>query len=611
MKLIQKTGITCCLFLMTAGTVFADAETAKERYIKPSQHITVPDTSSTTVTVPQKMRTELTATELTRLMGNGVNLGNTMEAYRTADMGTTESPSRYEQLWGQPVTTAAQMEDYKKSGFNSIRIPVAWTNAMAYEKGDYTINKAYLDRVETIVNYALAAGLYVVFNDHWDGGWWGMFSSANPQTKKDAMELYVDMWTQIAVRFKNYSDYVIFEGGNEETGSRLNDVNICYDSGTLTEDECYGTANLINQTFVNTVRGTGGNNEQRFLLIPGYNTDIDKTCDARFIMPKDTVKDRLLISVHYYTPWAFCGDGAGAEHWGTVRECKEQNDALGKMNSFIRQGYGVIIGEYQASIDKNNKVNSDSPGFFDNFLSNCDMYGYCPMLWECSTWFDRKSGNMRDKKIAQLFRSRSYEKESKLTQDELTVKAQENIAGRIRKAPVSFSGNQFIGKTDKAVAWIMYSSGDYSNTYSVGDAYNPDSKSKNITPADVEITGGGTYTAALSFTSDSYSTSFCALAIANGEQLFPGWCIDIKDISINGRPIKLTGRPYTTSDDGKCTRVNIYNEWVTSIPASARTINGGKTDIKTVIINRDDWRKITNLSVTFYYGPQKNTDKQN
>lgn len=591
MKVTKKINIVLCLSLLASGTAFP--------------HIAVPDTDSTIVKTPQAMRPELTAVELTRLMGNGVNLGNTMEAYRTAAMGTKEAPEKYEQLWGQPVTTAAQMKAYKKSGFDSIRIPVAWTNAMSYEKGDYTINKAYLDRVETIVNYALDAGLYVVFNDHWDGGWWGMFGSANPQTRKNAMELYVDMWTQIANRFKNYSDYVIFEGGNEEIGSRLNDVNVCKDSGTLSEDECYETVNLINQTFVDTVRGTGENNSQRFLLIPGYNTDIDRTCDARFVMPKDTVKNRLLISVHYYTPWAFCGDSASAEHWGTAREYREQNDALGRMNRFTAQGYGVVIGEYQASVDKNNKVNPDSPNFFDNFLSNCDMYGYSPMLWECSTWFDRKTGKLRDKSVAELFKSRNRQKEARLSQDELTAGAQKNIADHLKKAPESFSANQFAGKQDKAIAWIMYNSGDYANTYSVGDAYNPDSKSADITPTDVEITGEGTYTVSLAFSKDSYSTSFCALAVANGEQLFPGWSIDIKEISVNGRPTTLTGKSYTTSDDGKCTRVNLYNEWVTSVPASARTVDGNKTDIKAVIINRDDWKKIKNLSVTFYYGPQK------
>jgi endoglucanase len=614
MKLIKKIGLMVCMSAIIITDAFSqdsDGTATREPYIKPSQHLAIPDTESILVTKPQSMRPELTAVELTRLMGNGVNLGNTMEAYRTSSMGTTEEPTLYEQLWGQPVTTAAQMKAYKKAGFDSIRIPVAWTNAMAYEKGDYTINSAYLNRVETIVNYALDADLYVIFNDHWDGGWWGMFGSANPQTRKDAMELYVDMWTQLATRFKNYSDYVIFEGGNEEIGSRLNDVNVCYDSGTLSENDCYTTANLISQTFVDTVRGTGGNNGQRFLLIPGYNTDIDKTCDSRFVMPNDTVKNKLLISVHYYNPWAFCGDGASAEHWGTVKEIEEQNKALAKMISFTKSGYGVVIGEFQAEIDKNNKINPDSIGFFNNFLSNCDLYGYSPMLWETNGWFDRNAGKLRDKDVAQLFSSRNYEKEKDYSQSEITEKAQKCIRDYIAAAPESFSDNKFVGKADKAISWIMYNSGDYANTYSVGDAYNPDSKSKNVTPADVEITGEGTYTVSLTFTSASYSTAFCALAIANGELLFPGWCIDIKEIAIDGKMTMLTGKPYTSSDDGKCTRVNLYNGWVTSIPSSARTIDGDKTGINAVIINRDDWKKITKLSITFYYGPQKtaNTKK--
>ena len=67
----------------------------------------------------------------------------------------------------------------KNAGFDTLRIPVAWTNAMDYESGDYTIREDYLNRVEEIINYALIENMYVVINDHWDGGWWGMFGSAS------------------------------------------------------------------------------------------------------------------------------------------------------------------------------------------------------------------------------------------------------------------------------------------------------------------------------------------------------------------------------------------------------------------------------------------------
>ena len=193
------------------------------------------------------------------------------------------------------------IQSMKDAGFDTLRIPVAWTNAMDFENGDYTIGEHYLDRVEEIINYALDAGMYVIVNDHWDGGWWGKFGSATQEIRDAAMEMYISMWTQIAERYKDYPEQLIFESANEELGDRLNDKDLCPDSGTLSKNECYEMTNKINQTFVDTIRSTGGNNKDRFLLIAGYNTDIVHTCDDRFVMPTDTAKNKLLISVHYYT----------------------------------------------------------------------------------------------------------------------------------------------------------------------------------------------------------------------------------------------------------------------------------------------------------------------
>ena len=109
----------------------------------------------------------LTAVEMTRLMGNGINLGNTMEACDNSrgKGNTTDDPLHYETLWGQPVTTPEMLRGMKDAGFDTIRIPVAWmTNATHLDKGDYTISEKYLDRVEEIVNYALDAGMFVIVN---------------------------------------------------------------------------------------------------------------------------------------------------------------------------------------------------------------------------------------------------------------------------------------------------------------------------------------------------------------------------------------------------------------------------------------------------------------
>ena len=137
------------------------------------------------------------AIEMSRRMGNGINLGNTMEACNNGKYSSMnlKPPSFYEIYWGQPITTPEMLQGMKACGFDTIRIPVAWmTNATHLAQGDYTISEAYMDRVEEIVNYALDAGMIVIINDHWDGGWWGMFGSDTEETRNLAMEAYTGMW---------------------------------------------------------------------------------------------------------------------------------------------------------------------------------------------------------------------------------------------------------------------------------------------------------------------------------------------------------------------------------------------------------------------------------
>jgi endoglucanase len=554
------------------------------------------------------MREDLTSIELAKLLGNGINLGNTMEAYGHKDLGITADVSSYETLWGQPVTTKEMIDAMKAAGFDSLRIPIAWTNAMDFENGNYTIGEAYLNRVEEIVNYALDNDMYVMINDHWDGGWWGMFGSATQETRDKAMEMYTSMWTQIANRFKDYSDHLIFEAANEELGDRLNDRDIAADSGKLSEDECYEMNTKINQAFVDTVRSTGGNNEQRFLLIAGYNTDIVKTTDDRFVMPTDTAKNKLLISVHYYTPWGYAGSSS-LSSWGSEKNYKEQNDLLAMMTKFTEQGYGVVIGEYMVALNDDGSVKNNATDFFNNFLNNCDMYGYAPMLWDCSTLFKRTELSIFDKDVAELFKNRSFAAQSALTVEEITANAKAGIDAAYAASTAFVEETPVADAADKAMAWIMFNSGDYGIMYSVGDTYAPADKTDGLVTTDVEITGEGTYTVGLDFTGTgagfANGTAFSALGISNGELLYPGYIINITDLQINGESYKLTGKPFTTTDDGKCTRVNIYNGWVNTIPEEARTADGNVSDVSAVIVDPTTLTEIKTLTITFDYGPAK------
>lgn len=544
----------------------------------------------------------LTSLEAAALMGNGINLGNTMEAYGRKSLGITARVTAYETFWRQPVTTREMIRSMKAAGFDTLRIPVAWTNAMNFEYGDYTIGRDYLRRVGEIIGYALEEDMFVIVNDHWDGGWWGMFGSASQETRDKAMEMYISMWRQIAEEFKDYPHRLVFESANEELGDRLNDKDIAKDSGTLSTDECYKMANKINQVFVDTVRSTGGNNTDRFLLIAGYNTDIVRTCDDRFVMPKDTAKDKLLVSVHYYTPWGYCGT-TSLSKWGSEKDYAEQNDLLAKMKKFTDMGYGVVIGEYAVSLNSDGSVKNNTADFFNNFLDNCDLYGYAPMLWDCSNLFNRRKGSFIDDNIAKIFEERSLAARANMSEEEIAAAAEAAIEKAFAAARESSSSTA--ADAGKATAWIMFFSSDYGVTYSVGDKYDPGSSSDGIIATDIQITGEGIYTVSLDFTRTGagYANSFAftALGISNGETLFPGYVIIPIEVQINGQPCSLAGKPYTTSDDGICTRVNLYNEWVPKVPDGIRTVDGSPLGASATLLDPKDYPEIRTMSVTFRF----------
>lgn len=559
------------------------------------------------------MRKDLSASELTVLMGNGINLGNTMEAYGHISLGTEAPVSSYETLWSQPVTTQEMITGMKNAGFDTLRIPVAWTNAMDYESGDYTIREDYLNRVEEIINYALNENMYVVVNDHWDGSWWGMFGSASEETRQKAWDLYTSMWTQIAERYKEYSDYLIFESANEELGNRLNDTDVAADSGTLSADECYEMTLKINQKFVDIVRGTGGNNESRFLLIAGYNTDVDMTTDDRYIMPADPANEvnKLILSVHYYTPWGYCGNES-LSLWGTKRNYGEMNSLLESLTKFTDQGYGVIIGEYGVLVKSDGTLKKNAALYYKNFLDNCDLYNFCPLLWDCNNLYNRQDCKIIDDEIAALYKERAYANEAAMTDEEKAARPDRiktEMDQAYADAPAAFDDGAIDLDDSTSVAWIMINSSDWNVMYSVGDVYDPGAKTDGLVATDVEITGEGTYTVSLDFTGvpGGYANgmAFSALAIGNGELLYPGYTVNITEVLVNGEPYTLTAKPYTTSDDARCTRVNLYNEWVTQVPDDARTPDGDTTGISPVIVDNADLTHMETLSITFEYAPGK------
>ena len=546
----------------------------------------------------------VTSLEVARLMGYGINLGNTMEACDANNRIPNRDPEIYETMWGNPVTTQEMITGMKNAGFKTLRIPVAWTNAMDFETGDFTVNDAYLDRVEEIINYALNEDMFVIVNNHWDHGWWSMFGHPSLQWRDFAMQMFISMWTQIAERYEHFDHRVIFEPSNEEWGNRFNDrTRFSQTGGVLTEDECYELLTELSQVFVDLIRSTGGNNANRFLLMMGYNTDVKMTLDERFVLPTDIVPNRLLLSVHYYTPWSYCGDTSGVGSWGRTTEVEEMNYLLGSLTKFTDKGFGVVIGEWGVLDNEG----PDRLTFFTNFLDNCDLHGFVPVLWD--TGYDPLHGRLFDRKethtiiapeILELFQSRSTEARNDMTTDEIITAARESMDETLRMAE---QRPETVLTADEAMAWIMFVAGGWGIQYSVGDRYQPETIAAGLVASDAEITGEGTYTVSLDFTGTSEGFAdgfeFAAVGIMNGEILFPGYYIEITELLINGVQATYEGIPYTTNDNPVTTRVNLFNDWVNDIPAEARVLSGDLTNASPVFLENYRLTHIKTISVTF------------
>jgi endoglucanase len=337
-----------------------------------------------------------TAQQVASRMKVGWNLGNTLEAI----CGET--------AWnGGVVTTQALIDSVKAAGFDAVRIPCAW-----FCHSDTTTNvidAAWLTRVKEVVDYCIHDSMYVILNIHWDGGW---LEKNVTTTAQDAVHTKLqNYWTQIANYFKNYNEHLLFAGANEPN-----------------VDDATGMSVLLSyhQTFIDAVRATGGNNSSRTLVIQGPSTDIDKTNNLMNTMPTDQIANRLIVEVHYYTPWNFCGLSQDAiwgkmfYYWGKEYHSKTdiiRNATWGEENyvekyfglmktKFVDKGIPVIIGEVAAfrrelKSPSDQALHDSSIEYYHRYVfSSAVSKGIIPYYWDVNMGlFDRSKGKILDQRL--------------------------------------------------------------------------------------------------------------------------------------------------------------------------------------------------------------------
>lgn len=305
-------------------------------------------------------------------MGYGWNLGNTFDSLPN---GGQRGGLETETSWGNPRTARKLIMFIREQGFDTIRIPVTW-GPHTGDGPDYMIDKAWMDRVEEVVDWALAEKMYVIINAHHEKSWLERASSDYEGT----MAQYRSVWRQIAARFRERTDHLLFESMNE------------IDFTGLPIGENAALVNKINGEFVKVVRESGGGNRARWLLLPGIGADLDKTCDYLTIPDGET---RCIASIHYYLPPQFAiatpGTSWGYNYsWGTDEECAAMAANFAKMKeTFLDKGIPVILGEYGCLL--RGKDRASRVEYFRSIVRLSRENGICPVFWDNGEELDRRA----------------------------------------------------------------------------------------------------------------------------------------------------------------------------------------------------------------------------
>lgn len=272
-------------------------------------------------------------------LGSGINLGNSLDATNLWDYDPEASELEYETCWGNPKITKEQFHAIKEAGFESVRIPVTWEDHMDAEGN---ISDVWMERVAEVVDMALEEELYVILDTHHEE-WLNLVA----EREGEICARYQKVWQQIAERFADYDEHLLFEGMNEP---RLRDSEHEWDAGTPKMREM---VNRLNTAFVDTVRKTGGKNESRYLIICPYATNTETEALEDLTVPEGNI----IVAVHMYVPYSFCQDDAGTADWNaddpdSSEQIKRVFSELNRL--FIKKKIPVVITEYGCE-DKNNE----------------------------------------------------------------------------------------------------------------------------------------------------------------------------------------------------------------------------------------------------------------
>jgi endoglucanase len=350
---------------------------------------------STTRKVPDASGMGSTAVQLAAKFKLGWNIGNTLEAIGG------------ETAWGNPLISESYIKFVKQNGFNAIRLPCSWDQYA--NKTTARIDPVWLNRVKEVVQYCVSNDIYVLLNIHWDGGW--LENNINKLKQDSVTAKQKAYWEQIATAMRDFDEHLMFASANEPSVDNAGQM---------------ATLLSFHQTFINAVRSTGGRNAYRVLVVQGPSTDFDKSNNLMNTLPADDVQGRMMVEVHYYTPFQFClldGDASwgkmfyywGAGHHSSIEPDRnatngEENEAInlfGKMKTkFTDKGIPIILGEYGAyrrngssHIPADLATHNDAVDYWIKYItSKAISSGMKPFFWDTGGALDRQNNTVKDQR---------------------------------------------------------------------------------------------------------------------------------------------------------------------------------------------------------------------
>ncbi len=364
-----------------------------------SEEPEIPDYSSafTAQTIPSNY-----ATNFVSGIKVGWNLGNQFEAWSD---GYSGNELDIESMWCHANATEELFDSLIEQGFNAVRIPVTWRNHI---DSDFNISSAWMSRIKEVVGWAYDKGLYVILDVHHDIG--QNYYYPDSAHYESSAKFLKKVWTQIADEFADFGEKLIFEGINEpRLVGTSSEWWIDYYNKDSTYTDAMKSINKLNQVFVDTVRADeAANNKSRFLMVGSYATSQNYALQDEFVLPTDTAKNRLIVTVHMYLSYQFAmypNDGSSTSEFNNTAKSENLDNFKKLYDKFVSKGIPVIVGEFGAT-DKNN--DEERIKYYSYMSAAMKSYGIRGFVWDNNAFnpsglpegekyglIDRASGNAK------------------------------------------------------------------------------------------------------------------------------------------------------------------------------------------------------------------------